>query len=558
MTVAKTPYNRMLKEFEAHLQQYTIGSCSEYAERHRVMGKPYPGPWTFDHHPWLREMHDCDAELEIGQKAAQMGYTECALNKAFYAIDILKENVLYVLPTTNPDASDFSTSRFDPALEMSPHLAELFTDVKNIGHKRAGSCNLFVRGARSRSQLKSIPAGRLIFDEVDEMIMQNIVLAFERMSGQKNRQAFLLSTPTRENHGINSYFVLSTQEHFNFRCPHCSQYIELTFPDCIVVTGDSINDPKLKDSHIICPRNSCKGIINHEEKPFIMKDGIWVPHKENTDSRGFYINQLYSPTEKPSSIANLMLKAETNPTDEQELWNSKMGLPHIVEGGQVTEADIKACISGYKKQIVGTANKIITMGVDVGKMLDVSIVEWELDYSITAFDVNLMADARLLTELTVPSFEELSNFMFQFAVRFCVIDHEPETRSAMTFAKAHYGRVALCQYVTGIGGRSVRYDEDEHTVKVNRTVWMDTALGRFIGPRKRIALPVNTSMRYKEHLMSPARIYDTDATGNPVGKWVSGDNDPDHMAHAQTYAEIALPFAVCLVQNVDLKELNNA
>ena len=30
---------------------------------------------------------------------------------------------------------------FDPALEMSNHLGNLFTNVKNIGHKRAGNAN---------------------------------------------------------------------------------------------------------------------------------------------------------------------------------------------------------------------------------------------------------------------------------------------------------------------------------------------------------------------------------------------------------------------------------
>ena len=109
-------------------------------------------------------------------------------------------------------ATDFSTSRFDPALELSPHLNNLFSDVKNVGHKRAGSANLFVRGSRSESQLRSIPAGVLIFDEVDVMVQRNIILALERASGQVHKLFMFLSTPTIDNFGINDCFSLVLAE----------------------------------------------------------------------------------------------------------------------------------------------------------------------------------------------------------------------------------------------------------------------------------------------------------------------------------------------------------
>jgi len=149
------------------LQRKAVTTSSRWALKYRIMGQPFPGPWTFNHHPWLKDMHDSQAEIIIGQKAAQMGYTEVALNKVFKAIDIDGISVLYVLPASTPDASDFSTARFDPALEMSEHLRSMFTDVKNIGHKRAGNANLYIRGSRSRSQLKSIPVGLVIVDEKD-------------------------------------------------------------------------------------------------------------------------------------------------------------------------------------------------------------------------------------------------------------------------------------------------------------------------------------------------------------------------------------------------------
>ena len=62
------------------LRRKTIVSASKWALEYRVMGKPFMGNWTFKRHPWLIAMHDSPYDVNIGQKAAQMGYTETALN----------------------------------------------------------------------------------------------------------------------------------------------------------------------------------------------------------------------------------------------------------------------------------------------------------------------------------------------------------------------------------------------------------------------------------------------------------------------------------------------
>jgi len=133
-----------VKRISNGLLRSRLTKCSVWAENIRVMGQPYPGPWSFKNHPWLKEMMDADDEMCIGQKSAQMGFTECALNRSLYKMDIDGVNVLYVLPTKTPDATDFSASRFDPALELSDHLEKMFSDVKNVGHKRAGAVSLFI------------------------------------------------------------------------------------------------------------------------------------------------------------------------------------------------------------------------------------------------------------------------------------------------------------------------------------------------------------------------------------------------------------------------------
>jgi len=503
------------------------------------MGQPFPGKWTFKYHPWLRDMHDCAAELVIGQKSAQMGYTETALNKVFFNIDIKGVSCLYILPSEKPDASDFSTSRFDPALDASDHLRNLFSDVRNIGHKRAGTANLFVQGSRSRSQMKSIPVGYITYDELDEMQQENISLAHERVSGQLEHQEFMVSTPTIQGVGINKYFVNSTQHHFFFKCPCCSKLTELTYPECIVITAEHENDLRLRDTHLIC--KECKGVLPHEDKVSFLKNGIWVPEYTDRDSVGFYVNQLYSMTVKPKEIAISAIRAHFDPTDEQELYNSKLGVPHEVKGARVKDTDLQSCQGEYCKVDSGVG--FITMGVDVGKFLHYEIDSWSIKHGGT--DVSTMAQPRLLTEGTVVEFEELDILMKKFQITFCVIDANPERRKAMEFAKRFYGHVRLCFYGNAVKGKTlILHKEEELTVTVDRTSWLDLSLGRF--KSESIVLPKDLSLDYKKHVKAPVRIYEKDKSGNQVGRYThTGD---DHFAHARNYSEIALPLGAQLGQ----------
>ncbi len=539
-------------------QRKSIVRCSDWAQQYRIMGQPFPGPARFDMLPWSRGMHDCDAEMWVGQKSAQAGYTETALDRCLFSIDIKGQSVLYVLPTAD-HASDFSSSRFDVALEMSPHLQTIFSNTKNVGHKRAGSASLFVRGSQSRGKLKSDPVALIILDEVDEMNKDNIPLAFERLSGQVHQQKILISTPTIDNYGINGYFKDSSQNHFNFKCPHCGRLTELIFPDCLIITALSITDPGIKNSHIIC--KECRHKLDHEQKQYFLKDGIWVPMFEQRPIVGFHINQLYSSTVHPSVIAQLAIKAETDPASEQELYNSKLGMTKTVKGAKITETDIANRTISYQKLQKYNGGGLVTMGVDVGKWLHVEIDQYV--FNTNDYDVNLATNCRILNELKVENFEELDDLMKRYNVTYCVIDANPERRKAKEFAQRFYGRVKLCYYLNNIKSRDMTIHDDEQcTIGVDRTSWLDISLGRF-KQEKKIALPVDLSQEYKDHIQAMVRVYRNDKNGNPVGRYVTGTtmdkeeqetkgNHDDHFAHARNYAEIALPLACATGKNRDI------
>jgi len=535
----------------AGLKKRTLTKCSKWSCESVVMGQPFPGPFGFKYHPWLRDMMDANEPEIIGQKAAQMGFTVAAMNRSFFNIDVKRQSVLYLLPTKTPDATDFSANRFDPSLELSPYLSKLFSDVKNVATKRAGSATLYIRGANSRSGLKSIPVANIIFDELDEMPKDNIPLAMERTSGQQESQVWKISTATAPNFGINIEFMGSSQEHFHFPCPGCGRQIELDRKNLIIV-GEQLDDPRLIESYIEC--HECHKVLSKGAdalcKAEFLQFGKWVRHGSPTATkRGFYINQLYSPAKagRPVELAAAWLRSLFDKASEQEFYNSKLGLPHLVEGAQINDANINNCLRSHRMSDPIQPG-LITMGVDVGKWLHVEIASWQIKKM--GNDVNIMSEPVIIYSGKVPNFEDLDTLMKQYQVIQCVIDANPEGRKATEFARRFHGHVKLCYYGKDKAARTIGKlnENSESRITVDRTSWLDLALGRFMNGT--IHLPQDISQEFKDHLKAPARQWKLDRDGNPVGTYIN--LGADHFAHARCYNEIALPIAASVATNSDI------
>lgn len=524
-------------------------SPSRWAETYRV-GKD--GPWRFPRHPWTKEMHDTTADFNVGQKSAQMGYSEVMLNVVFYKMDVEGVSVLYILPNLHPDATVFSASRFDDAISLSPHIRNMFSDVKNIQHKKAGTANLYIRGSRSEAGLRSLPVEVIIFDEVDVMVEKNIPLAFHRTDGQEKRLIWMVSTPTIENHGINTYFKQSTQEHFFFKCPSCSRQIELTFPESLVVTAEERNDPGVENSHLIC--TLCKAKLPHELKPEWMKNAAWVPTVKGFDYRGFYVNQLYSFTDNrsPVELAKEWLEARYNPAKKTEFHNSSMGLTFSMEGAKLTEAQIKAAMGSHKNDTITRKNGVVTMGVDVNHpFCNFVITQWFPPARWKTTDPHSETPCKVLAFGTLQNFNEIIELEKIFQFNYIVIDAQPERREATRIAEALYGKCSICFYTASEASKVITENPKQLSINVHRTTWMDTTLSRF--REKNISLPVDTTEEFREHLMAPERHLRPDQNDNPVARYITKDGEQDHFAHALVYSEIAYACVLGSTETVENK-----
>jgi hypothetical protein len=544
--------------FMEGVRSRTVKTCSRWAEHRRVMGSPFEGPYSFYHHPWCRAIHDSQSAFTVAMKAAQLGVTETGINRAFFTLDQLKRDVLYVLPTTL-NASDFSKARFSGALNLSPYLKNLFTDTNTVGLKSTGINSLYIRGSRGDSNLKSIPVSELVLDELDEMEQKAVWLALERLSGQVQKHVIAISTPTVPKYGIHKLFLSSTQEHFFFRCPHCSRLTELTWPDCIEIIGESVQDPRCKESFLKC--KECQHALEHKAKPQWLAAAEWVATATNVDpqeSRGFYVNQLYSSTVSPGELVIAYHRGQGDEAANKEFHNSKLGLPFIGTGAQVTDEMIDAAIKNHTLNDPRPATggrRCITMGVDQGKWNYVSVCEWFVD--VMSSDINVAAVSKLLWfgKFLEDDWAFLNDLMREWQVLACVIDADPQINEARRFARRFHGYVWLCRYRRGQTAKEVSVTEEETgapMATVDRTNWLSCTLGRFKTKPPRIMLPRDITLEYREHLKSLVRTYEKDETGNPVATFV--ETGPDHFAHSLNYAEIALPFAASMTTGQDIKK----
>jgi hypothetical protein len=324
----------------------------------------------------------------------------------------------------------------------------------------------------------------------------------------------------------------------------------------VEIIGEHVNDARCHDSFLKC--KECGGKLVHEDKAEWLEDAVWHPTAPNADpdARGFNISQLYSSTVTPGELVVAHFRGFGDEAANVEFHNSKLGLPYIGDGAKITDEDLDDCIRNHTKddprpQIGG--ERLITLGCDQGKICYVEVVEWYIDS--LSNDLNVAARAKVLWEGTF--YEEdwhiLDELMRDWQVLHAVVDADPNVTEGRRFARRFPGYVSLCRFRRGVTAKEIALANDDDGAPIlhcDRTNWFSAALGRFRKPR-RIELPRDVSMKYRDHLKAPVRTYVKGDDGNPRAVFIS--TGPDHFALARVYSEIALPLAASVSTGEDVE-----
>jgi len=468
------------------------------------------------------------------RKAAQMGASEYAISRSMHFCVVHGGRVIYYFPTDN-DVGEFSRDRFGPAVRESEYFQALVRNTDTAGFEQIGRGAIYFRGTNSRTRMKSVPADFLVFDELDEMQPANIELARKRLGHSKWGWELDVSTPSLPEFGIDAAFLSTDQHHWILRCPGCSNGVCLE--DEFLEHHGAPDDPRTDICFVqgepgretlVCPR------CGHALDP---QNGGWVARYPNRTRRGYHVSKFIS------TVVSEQEKAEgcfTKPAALLRLWqttkfpgeffNSELGLPYLGAEGGLSEADLLACAGKWGQPPKG---KGCVMGVDQGNGLHIVIKEPHGD---------IVPTIRVHHEpMTDALFSHLDAFMETYDVRFCVIDALPNTHAARAFAKRFYGRV-WCAYYGGSqkGTASWGFDqENTRIVTVNRTEALDAWRDAYKLRKRRIPRVEDSMTEYVRQMTNVLRKIEEDKeTGQKKAVWVQ--RGPDHFAHADSYAEIAL------------------
>lgn len=535
--------------------------------------------------PYKQIYREQAAEVWI-EKAAQLGTSEYLINMVLFAADTMwgeRGHALYFFPGSE-QMDDFSAERVDPVIWNSPYLmkrqqARKAVNAKakiktNVKVKSLGDGVIYFRGTKARSQVVSVDADLVIYDEVDLMPEEVIEAGKIRAQSSKRPMFRGASTPMYPNIGIDALIQRSTNKAWMVKCHKCHYIHDLadlhawihplkgTRDSLLVPPFDDTSDQSLfhKGSfyYVGCPR--CKRISN-------VWNGEWVNTRElssyGVDFEGYHLPKLFSDRLAGATfdgIAEQVQKEKEGRLSEkatQEFYNSVCGLPRAPKGVQANLSHLKQCENidhtnfdlAFNWSAYSNTFSRCFLGADIGKRIHITVLAYPHDNPFL-FDKTGGYDKPCLVYAgSVEKFEEIPKLFYQYDCLRGVIDTFPEQRLTMELVDKNFGRIYGAEYPgnwSHKGTTIYEYDEEKGQVLCSRSECLGLMFGYIF--ERNIVFPNHVETiggyqnsaghgEFSQHLVALTKIIEEDPSKTARVKYINAA--PDHFAHALTYALVA-------------------
>lgn len=338
---------------------------SEWADEYRVMSAEEtaePGRWRTSRVPYLREIMDAAVEPGVERvvvmKAGQVGATEVLKNVLGYFIDREPCPILVVMGSLD-EAQKWSKEKLSHMIESTPALDEAVADPSSrtsdntILSKSFAGGHLGIVGATSPKGLRMRHRRVLLMDEVDSYPASAgsegdpVSLAEKRTETYYNRVIYLASTPTVKGFSrIEDAFEGSDQRFYHVPCPECGAMQRLRW------AGIRYEDNRPETARLVCGAgeeedsewavDGCGALIEERHKMKMVRNGEWVPHAPERDTRGYHVNSLYSPFVTWERVVAKHLEALAGGREERKAWVNGFLGETWEEGGERLNTDALA------------------------------------------------------------------------------------------------------------------------------------------------------------------------------------------------------------------------
>lgn len=390
-------------------------TVTAWAEAHRVLSSretASPGPYRTGRHPYVVEIQDALSASSPVQrvswmKGAQIAATESANNFVGYTIDQAPGPVLFVLPTVDM-SKRHSKQRIGPMIEGSDRLRGRVRDARSrdsgntlLVKEFAGGI-LCLTGANSAVGLRSMPAGKCVFDEIDAWPPSlgdegdPVTLAERATRTFPRRKVFLLSTPTiRGRSRIEAEFLKGDRSRYWVPCPACGTFQLLFWQDKksgrrgIEWEGHP-NDATFR-VWFHCQADGCGERIDEGHKLAMLQAGEWraeIPERSRIH-RSFHLSALYAPPGSYSwtDAVRQWLDAEGNTEKLRIFVNHTLGETWEEKGDAPPWEELYQRREHYARGTVPAGGLVLTAGVDVqADRLEVEVVAWGRDLESWSID----------------------------------------------------------------------------------------------------------------------------------------------------------------------------
>lgn len=413
-------------------------------------------PWRLDDRPSMRPLYEAipatieDARRKtlVLMKAAQMGATTWMMLAIIYMILKFSPMVVGSFLPDQSTAGDISERRFLPIVRTIPEAYQkLTTRVTPDGSLiRVGEGNILTRIMQNCAVLflwtsgklttESRPMDALIYDEVQEMLLEDIDRVYERMSASRIRFRIMASTSNIADLDIDFWYKQGTRNAWHTKCPTCGTMSDLSqhWPDCCVYNLGQIEGAPLLDWVYVC--SDCSGWIEDTQR------GHYVPANPEASVISWHISQIQSPTISAREMSEAWNRAVTG-DQRKTFYNRKLGLPYIDrEQLPVTMADCIGCVEeGMRIGLTWqTSGNECYAGIDQMGGYNVIIIKRRLPD-------NRQAVVHVEAVFDNDPFARCGELMDAFGVAICVVEQLPNVNDARRFANKYRGRVYLAGYV---------------------------------------------------------------------------------------------------------------
>ena len=362
-----------------------VEPMSDWADEYRVLNQSYAaesGKWRTDRTPYLREIMDAFSpsnrcEFVTIMKGAQLGFTEALTNMLGYIIHRSPAPTMMVQPTQNL-AKRYSKQRLATMISDMPVLKGLVADprARDSGNttlaKSFDGGVLFIAGANSAADLRSVPVRFLLLDEVDGYPYDvdgegdPIELAVNRTKTFARRKILIGSTPTvKDVSRVEREYLKGDQRKYHVPCPHCGEMDELTWPN---IKWDKNEDGQHlpETAYYVCTH--CGGMIDESNKTEMLAKGKWVATKPDNNKRdkrrSYHINSLYSPWESWADMTVKFLDAQQDPHLLKTFINTSLGECFDEAQNRHDQNDLMKHAEDYSLRTLPTGVLLVTAGID--------------------------------------------------------------------------------------------------------------------------------------------------------------------------------------------------